>query len=124
MFPAYVADIVPIPGTDSGVNGRVVVFSSTDGSTVGYGGHVTGLPPGLEAATCNATNGCGVHVHSGMGCENTTAQGGHYFVDPVTSDPWVDARYSSSMDGVSTFGDTRAIGTDDLEGRAFVGKNL
>ena len=89
---------------------------------VGYGGHISGLQAGLETATCTATNGCGVHIHAGMGCEDSTAQGGHYFVDPVMSDPWVEARYSSDADGMSTFSDTLMIGTDDIEGRAFVGK--
>jgi len=62
----YTATITELNG--SGVSGSVVVFagSGVTGSdanqdevdtVIGYGGFVTGLEPGLEALTCNATNG-------------------------------------------------------------------
>jgi hypothetical protein len=71
---------------------------------------------------CTATNGCGVHIHTGFGCENTTAQGGHYFVDPVTEDPWAEARYSSGADGKASFSGVLDMGSmEDIEGRAFLG---
>lgn len=116
----YKATIAPLG--DSGVSGAVVVFAGSDGTTVGYGGSITGLELSLEASTCTATNGCGVHIHSGKGCEDAAAQGGHYFVDPVTEDPWVDARYSSDSVGSSIFSGSRIIGTSSLEGHAFIGK--
>ena len=122
-YAVYKATIAPIPGVDTEVSGSVVVFADTeDGTTVGYGGHVTGLQADLNATECPATNGCGVHIHSGMGCEDSTAQGGHYFSDPVMSDPWVTAQYSSDSDGSTEFGAFLEMGTIDLEGRAFVGK--
>ncbi|CAJ1965219.1 unnamed protein product [Cylindrotheca closterium] len=102
-------------------SGSVVVFADTsDGTTVGYGGHVMGLEPGLLASDCPATNGCGVHIHSGMGCEDSAAQGGHYFADPIMTDPWITAQYSSDAEGSTTFGASLEMGTVDLEGRAFV----
>jgi hypothetical protein len=36
-------------------------------------------------------------------------------------DPWVEARYSSDTDGKASFSGIVDIGTDDIEGRAFVG---
>jgi hypothetical protein len=70
---------------------------------------------------CTAKNGCGVHIHAGFGCEDSDAQGGHYYEDPITTDPWVEARYSSDTDGKASFSGIVDIGTDDVEGRAFVG---
>ena len=124
-YVVYKATITPIPGVDTSVSGSVVVFADRmDGTTVGYGGHVTGLQANLDATNCPATNGCGVHIHSGMGCEDSAAQGGHYFADPVTSDPWVTAQYSSDAEGMTTFASSVEMGTIDLEGHAFVGKLL
>jgi len=117
-FATYSAEITELNG--SGVTAKAIVFAGING-TAGYGGFAEGLLPDLEAATCNATNGCGVHIHTGFSCENTTAQGGHYFVDPVMEDPWVEARYSSGADGKASFSGVVDIGsTDDIEGRAFL----
>jgi hypothetical protein len=118
---SYKAVVTEIPGTDSGVFGTVVVFAGGQKIT-GYGGFVEGLQAKLVAADCTATNGCGVHIHNGFSCENPTDQGGHYFVDPVLEDPWVEERYSSDLEGKATFSGLVDIGTDDLEGRAFVSK--
>merc|ERR1712070_566254 len=38
--------------------------------------------------------GCGVHVHSGTSCDNTTTQGGHYYEGDVA--PWADIGYTST----------------------------
>jgi len=120
-YAVYKTTIAPIPGVDTSVSGSVVVIADTaDGTSVGYGGYVNGLQAGLEATTCTAKNGCGVHIHSGTGCDDSTAQGGHYFADPVTEDPWVEARYSSDAEGNTEFGASLKIGTVDLEGRAFL----
>jgi len=120
----YKAAISEIPGTGSGVTGLVVVFVGDD-STVGYAGIVEGLMPDLSAFGCNATNGCGVHIHDGKSCENTTLPGGHYFEAPQTVDPWIEERYSSNANGTANFAGVADIGnTNDLEGRAFVGKRM
>jgi len=65
--------------------------------------------------------GCGVHVHGGTSCESTALQGGHLFAAPVTSDPWVDERYTSDATGYSDFGATVDIGaTGSLAGKPFI----
>ena len=69
-------------------------------------------------------NGCGVHIHNGTSCGNTTTQGGHYFVSPVTIDPWIEARYKTNEFGLTLFADTINMGTDQINGRAFIGKWL
>jgi hypothetical protein len=121
QFPTYRADIVPL--SNSGVNGTAVVFVGADGTTIGYGGFATGLQANLSAINCTALNGCGVHIHSGTSCENMTLQGGHYFAPPnVVVDPWNEERYSSSATGVAFYSDVVRIGTNDVNGRAFIGK--
>jgi hypothetical protein len=72
-------------------------------------------------------SGCGVHIHSGTSCFDTTTQGGHYYTDPVLSDPWINERYLTSEPTSAGFyeGDFKgmiSIGTIDIEGHAFVGK--
>jgi hypothetical protein len=100
--------------------GFVAIFTESD-SLLGYAGIITGLEGNLLASTCNATNGCGVHIHNGTSCTNTTTQGGHYFGGDVTEDPWVDARYSSDSAGKANFQGLLNIGTTDIEGRVFLG---
>ena len=43
---------------------------------------------------CNFTNGCGVHIHNGTACTNTTTQGGHFYETDV--DPWLYTMYYST----------------------------
>ena len=79
----------------SGVSGEVTVFLTPTGL---HGiGNAAGLEGNLQAAPggdCTATNGCGVHVHSGTECTNSGTQGGHYFA--TAPDPWATVRYSST----------------------------
>jgi hypothetical protein len=116
----YRADIVPLGnGTVSGT-----VYVKADpfhtGSLV-YGGHLVGLQPNLAAETCNATNGCGVHIHAGYSCNSTATQLGHFFNNQtVPSDPWANQRYSSNPDGVANFASHVELGTTDVNGRAFI----
>jgi hypothetical protein len=89
---------------------------------VGYAGIVSNLERNLLASTCNATNGCGVHIHSGRSCNNTTTQGGHYYDNTtVPIDPWIEERYSSDTKGKANFQSILKIGSVDIEGRVFVG---
>jgi hypothetical protein len=120
QFLTYRADITALGG--SGVTGTAVVFAGLDGSTVGYAGFAAGLGVSLKAEDCTATNGCGVHIHNGTSCADTAAQGGHYFVSPVTSDPWTQERYKSDSTGKGTYAGVVSIGTTDLKGRAFISK--
>jgi hypothetical protein len=120
----YRANIAPLPGTGFNVTGFVSIFVDPDAaSTIGYAGIVQGLQTNLVAKTCNATNGCGVHIHNGTSCTNTTTQGGHYFVktNVVTVDPWINARYSSDTNGKANFYGLLNMGTTDVDGRVFVG---
>ena len=123
VYPTYKASITPIPGTGSNVSGIAVVF--TDGSTqIAYAGIVQGVMANLSAssAMCNVTNGCGVHIHNGTSCANSTVQGGHYFVSSVVPvDPWINARYSSSPTGKANFNGILNMGTDNVVGKPFIG---
>jgi len=122
-FNAYQAKMEPIPNTNSTVLGTVIVITLGDGSSVLYGGVIHNLEPNLVAGTCTATNGCGLHIHSGNGCADTEAQGGHYF-ENMQVDPWIEARYSSDADGEALVGEILSIGSEDVEGRAMVGMLL
>jgi hypothetical protein len=120
----YRATISPLTGTSFNVTGFVSIFVDPNStSTIGYAGILEGLQKDLSAKMCNATNGCGVHIHNGAACTNTTTQGGHYYVktDVVTVDPWINARYSSDHHGKGNLSDLLNIGTTDVEGRVFVG---
>ena len=110
--------IIPSPAS----TGLVTIFTDTSSMLVAYAGIVSNLEPNLLASTCNATNGCGVHIHSGRSCNSTSTQGGHYY-DNVTVpiDPWIDERYSSDTRGKANFQSVLKIGSVDIEGRVFVG---
>jgi hypothetical protein len=109
----------------SGTLGFATIFTeyNTTSTWVGYAGILEGVEPNLLAKTCNATNGCGVHIHNGTACTNTTTQGGHYWVKTgtVTVDPWINARYSSDSNGTANFQGVLDIGTTDVNGRVFIG---
>ena len=122
----YKAVIKEIRGTDSNVTGTVVVFTDKTMTKLGYAGILTGLNASLDGSTCSAaaSNGCGVHIHEGFSCDdNATLQGGHYYVNTttVTADPWVDVSYSSDNTGKANFAGLVNIGTNNVDGRAFIG---
>jgi len=131
----YIVETFPI--NDSDVFGIVVLSTPT----IGFLGVVTyqGFAEGLEAdlvsmygpggTDCSAKNGCGTHVHSGSGCEDAAAQGGHWYNatnDIPGFDPWTIAGYkTTSEDGEADFVGSIFSGYDEdvdaeLEGRAFV----
>lgn len=116
------ARIRPIRGSGSDVRGVVTVYQNGDASTVSWNGRVTGVERNLGFNQCRAANGCGIHIHDGFSCRNTATQGGHYFVDPISDDPWVNQRYSSNQDGKAWFSNAIKIGTNDFQGRTFVGE--
>jgi hypothetical protein len=102
--------------------GFATIFTDTSKLLVGYAGIVSNLEPNLLASTCNATNGCGVHIHSGRSCNSTSTQGGHYFNNAsVVIDPWINERYSSDTTGKANFQSVLNIGSVDVEGLVFVG---
>lgn len=112
-----VAETAPIPGStqpmgDTGVTGLVSVLSNLAGDNgvtdgVCYQGYASNLEPDIEnfflgagSRQCNVTNGCGVHIHAGTGCETTEEQGGHYYdSDELFEDPWLLASYQMTDAG-------------------------
>ena len=76
----------------------------------------------LMGMNCNFTNGCGVHIHNGTSCFNTTTQGGHYY-NRVTYpiDPWLYTMYhaTDSM-GNAYFTGCAETGESDFINRPFV----
>jgi hypothetical protein len=129
IIHTYHADISPLSDMYD-VSGYVVLFtkSDTDASSpyLGYAGMVDNIESNLTYATCTAVNGCGVHVHSGKSCFNSTTPGGHYYNNlTIDVDPWIDARYFTNDDGMSSsFSGLLDIGSTDIDGRAFVGKSM
>ena len=126
---AYHATISSFSSSGGTLSGTAVVIVTRDfdgnAGPLFYGGSVAGVAPGLDAANCPAKNGCGVHLHTGTGCEDLLAQEGHYYdADELAEDPWETVRYSSDGGGRAVFGgfvDVGAIAANDLLGRAFLG---
>jgi hypothetical protein len=118
-FPAYSADLLAL-GT-SGVLGEVSIFSTPWG-LMGVGS-ASGLEGNLTSgANCTAKNGCGVHVHSGTACANSSTQGGHYYATEY--DPWVDIRYASTDSaGFASFTFSVSIDTEAIDGKPFIVHN-
>jgi hypothetical protein len=116
--------------TMSGVTSNVVVQTMEDVAC--YFGSARNLESNLVSylnknktlmgMNCNFTNGCGVHIHNGVSCFNTTTQGGHYF-DKVTHpiDPWLYTMYhSTDQNGDAYFTGCVETGVVDFINRPFV----
>jgi hypothetical protein len=97
----------------SGVTSQVSLHTLGEG-VVCYFGLATSLEPDLvsflnpnttlNGKDCNITNGCGVHIHNGTSCTNSTTQGGHYYGGEVAIDPWnYTMYYSTDEDGEGYF---------------------
>ena len=123
---AYRVNIQPLTSVlNLPATGFATIFTDAATMNVGYAGIVTKLESNLLASTCNATNGCGVHIHSGKSCNSTATQGGHYYNNmTVPIDPWIDERYSSNANGKANFQAIVQMGTIDIEGRVFVGTSI
>ncbi len=129
----YHVEITPLSDLFN-VSGYAVLFSKQEShdneeaslSFLGYAGKVENIEANLTDASCTDLNWCGVHVHSGKSCFNSTTQGGHYYNnETIEEDPWIDARYFTNDDNVSSsFSGLLDIGTADIEGRVFVGMSI
>jgi len=133
------------PLGDSNVHGSVVVVPATQGSTnadlesaelvpetrLCYAGYASGLETmlssvhgGNDGTDCTETNGCGTHVHEGMGCADKEAQGGHWYEGE--EDPWKILGYlETDGEGAALYGACVDTGIDvaDATGRAFIVHN-
>jgi len=116
-MPIYRASLAQLG--NSGVTGEVTVFTE-NGKTLFGAGMASGLEANInDNANCTATNGCGVHVHSGTGCENSTVQGGHYYKG--ATDPWASVRYkTTSAAGKASFEFIVNDAGTDIEGKVFI----
>jgi hypothetical protein len=123
---AYRATITPLlPTSTTPAEGFVTIFTESSKSVIGYSGIVTKLESNLLASKCTALNGCGVHIHAGRSCFNTTTQAPHYYINTTFPiDPWIDERYSSDASGKANFQSIIQIGSIDIEGRVFLGMYL
>eukprot|EP00403_Amphidinium_massartii_P023973 CAMPEP_0178402328 /NCGR_PEP_ID=MMETSP0689_2-20121128/16781_1 /TAXON_ID=160604 /ORGANISM="Amphidinium massartii, Strain CS-259" /LENGTH=601 /DNA_ID=CAMNT_0020023217 /DNA_START=223 /DNA_END=2028 /DNA_ORIENTATION=+ len=119
------ANFVPYPGYTGSlaVAGQVYLLETSVGQMMFF--HLTGVDSTCTSPT-SAANSCGVHVHSGMTCEDASAIGGHYWnASYASDDPWADVVYSTAGESIST---TMAAGVHvatgasnaDILGRAFV----
>jgi hypothetical protein len=107
---------------DSNVAGQVSVLTLED-SIVCYFGLAISLEPDLVSllnpdpflpgTDCNFTNGCGVHIHNGTSCANTTTQGGHFYGSDIV-DPWkYTMYYTTDLYGDAYFNGCVATGISD-----------
>ena len=94
-------------------------------TTQAFAYYLSGVDPDCASGPGSAANSCGVHIHTGISC--TDNAGGHYFVSPVTTDPWTTVIYTATTDG--TGAGTFAMGSHsvdtggtsaDVDGRAFI----
>merc|ERR1712046_564712 len=84
---------------------------------------LTGLDPTCTAgAGDDVTNGCGIHVHSGMTCADASLVGGHYYSSALSSDPWANVVYvaDSTSASVGHTVVTTGLTLDAIVGHAFV----
>jgi peroxiredoxin family protein len=112
---------------DSNVFGEVTIFVTSKGLiAAGTALNVERslLDSSMGGDDCSAANGCGVHVHSGTACTDSTTQGGHYYDKAASSDPWVDIRYpSSDATGLASFSFTVTTNAKAIDGKPFVVHN-
>jgi hypothetical protein len=81
-----------------------------------------------------AGNVCGIHIHSGSGCETSTDQGGHYFCKEgvieggcttagAVPDPWVTTRAPAFQKNAWKENVVIGLNTDSIEGKVFISHN-
>jgi hypothetical protein len=69
-------------------------------------------------SNCTATNGCGVHVHSGLSCD-ASSQGGHLYSGSL--DPWTSVRYSTTTSGgEGSWKNHVTVGNVPIDKKAFI----
>ena len=111
------------PLAEAAAFGEVKTYTFADTGTVVFLGSVTGAEADLTPENCVAKNGCGVHVHSGDSCKNSTTQGGHFYDASLSPDPWSDVQYYTNTDGAGDFFDLVHSEETDNTGQPFVVHN-
>merc|ERR1719408_475973 len=82
--------------------------------------HLSGIDKACAGGAGTAANSCGIHIHAGKTCMDNAL--GHYYRDPVMTDPWTSIAYTANADGTTTGVvnvDTGADSTELLD-RAFI----
>ena len=117
----YSTRLTPLGG--SGVSGNVTVVLCTGGTAIASG-HAIGLEPSASASTTGGpANACGVHIHAGYACANSTSQGGHLWEHSASPDPWAAVEYSSDGGGQAQFTFSVDGVAADLTGKPFIVHN-
>jgi len=95
-----VSDLGAYPGSsETAYTGTVIVSMVDSKVTLGYTG-LTG-DSGCDDGPSDAGNSCGIHIHSGTSCEDSSLPGGHYHGGSVSSDPWTDVVYKGASGTVT-----------------------
>lgn len=106
-FETYVAtpsynNIVDLQSESTGVTGTVYVHQMVDSRFLMVSGSVNGLED-VEIEVPQSSGVGGAHVHTGISCDNSTTQGGHYYAGAKSypygidvSDPWDSTTYMGS----------------------------
>lgn len=78
-------------------SGDVLVYFSSD---IRIKMNVSGLE---SLCTPSSANGCGIHIHEGVSCDNKEQVMGHYWNSTALgeSDPWTNVTYTTNEDGIS-----------------------
>lgn len=133
IIDTYYVDITPLSDMYD-VSGFAVLFTKQESAIdaestsiyLGYAGKVANIESNLSYASCTAVNGCGIYVHAGNSCLNIATQGDPYYNRAtIEENPWIDARYFTNDDGISSsFSNVIDIGTADIDGRPFIGMSI
>jgi hypothetical protein len=84
--------------TSSAPGGFVEMEFDESSGDIGIEMNLFGMAP--DCSTTNTeVNGCGVHIHAGIVCNDNDEIAGHYWTPSSDLDPWQEARYDSNAKG-------------------------
>ena len=112
------------PGYSGDVHSFGAVSVDQSGGDIRLSWHLGGLEADLCAVPpVGVGNACGIHIHSGSTCDDSSAVGGHYYNENLDADPWSQVVFTPDESGGSmSSGNVIAIGQSlsDVMGRAIV----
>ena len=120
LTPVFFSSLSPYPG--SSVTGFVTtIFNANNFGVVCIYAHANDLQPNLNSiyggaggTDCQATDGCGMHIHADNTCTTADAVGPTFYATPT--DPWTEVGYrSTSADGKAEFVDCIDIEISRME---------